>query len=154
MALDPTAREANVRDSVKKYIIDNLGSYCPITFDRGLVPPTLQGRTVDKWIAVQFGYFSRGYMSEHPIDIYCCTRKDNEGFKNAQLSDTVVGYLTDSSQTDGMARITFYQSHPTNPWTVIGGIVVQDLFESRMMTTEDETKYKYITARLRFASKL
>lgn len=154
MALDPTAREANVRDSVKKYLIDTLGSYCPITFDRSLESPTLQGRKVDKWLAVQFSFFSRGQVSDFPVDVYCCTRQDNEGFKNAQLVDKVIEALTDPDQPDGLKRIVFYKSHPSNPWEVIGGLIVQDFFESRTMTTEDETKYKYITARLRFASKI
>lgn len=154
MTLDATAREANLKDSVKKYIIDNLGSYCPITFDRSLEAPRLQGRAVTKWISVLFGYINREYMSEAMIDIYCATRQDNEGFKNAQLCDNVMGVLTDTTYPHGMAMIPFYQSHPTDPWTLIGGILVQDVRESRVMTTEDETKYKILTARLRFASKI
>lgn len=154
MTLDPTAREANVRDSIKRYTIESLSSYCPITFDRGLESPILQGRKVDKWIAVQFSYFSRGQVSEFPVDFYCCTRQDNEGFKNAQLADKVIEAMTDPDQPDGLKRITFYRSHPTEEWTVIGGIIVRSFFESRTMTTEDETKYKYISARLQFASKI
>jgi hypothetical protein len=154
MSLDPTARETNVKDSIKKYIVEKMGGYCPITFDRSLSEPILQGRKVDKWLSVIFGDLSRGYFSEITVDFFCCTRQDNEGYRNSQLVDTLVGHLTDTTQTDGMARIPFYQSHPTDPWVLIGGLIVHSIVETKMLSTEDETKYKVISPRILFASRI
>ena len=49
MALDPTAREANIWDSIKRYFLDNL-SY-ELTFDRALSSPAIRGTTVDRWVS-------------------------------------------------------------------------------------------------------
>ena len=156
MALDPTAREANVRDSVKKYLVDSLHPAYHLMFDRSLATPLIQGvpSTVDRWISVNFGAMNRGHLSEHILTIYCCSRKDNEGFKLAQLTDTVMGYLSDDTQTDGMRKITFYRSYPNNPWEIIGGIVIQEVIESQQFEADDETKFKILTVRLRWGSKI
>ena len=155
MALDSTAREANYRDSVKKFFVDNLkvteGLY--LTFDKSLATPNVRGRAVDRWIAVVFGSMSRSTLSDSFFEVRCCTRQDNEGFKLAQLCDKVVGYLT-SSNSGVYAAIPFYQSHAVNPWTLIGGIVVHSVQESGEYETEDETKVKLLNVRTRFASKL
>ncbi len=156
MALDATAREANVRDSLKKYFVDSLHPTYPLSFDRGMSVPPLQGTpsTVDKWVGVNFGFMDRGDLGEHVLDIYCCTRKDNEGFKLAQLTDTVMGYLTDTDATHGMRTIALYRSHPTDSWTLIGGMLVQEIYESEQITADDETKYKILTVRLRWSAKI
>ena len=159
MALDPTARESNYRDSIKKFFVDNIkvASGIPLLFDPNISTPRLIGHSnqnVDRWVAVHFGSLSMGYMSEGILDVYCCTRRDNEGFKLAQLRDTVVGYLTDTDSTDGMKRITLYRSYADQAWDVLGAILVQDISESPQMKEEDDTKYKVLTVRLRFASKI
>jgi hypothetical protein len=159
MALDPTSREANIRDSVKKFLVDSLYTTEGINlfFDIGLATPRLQGQPIeaDRWVVINFGSLEIGVMSEFQIDVVCCTRKDNEGFRLAQLRDTVFGYLTDNTQIDGVRRIVFYTSyeHPT-PWVVIGGIMIMEIIESRQMPAEDGTKYKILTCNLRFASKV
>lgn len=155
MALDPTAREANIRDSLKKYFVDNLHPQYHLMFDKGLSTPQLSGTPgpTDKWISINFGFMDRGNLSEHMLTIYCCTRKDNEGFKLAQLSDTVMGFLSDTTKTDSMARITLYKTN-VQPWTVIGGIVVQEVIESEQYESDDETKYKILNARLRWSAKI
>ncbi len=71
-----------------------------------------------------------------------------------QLGDKLMGYLHDSTRTDGFARIPFYQSHPTDPWVLIGGILVTEVLEARQMLAKDETKYKAFDVQLRFASKV
>jgi len=154
MALNATAREANYRDSIKKFLVDNLktveGIY--LTFDKTLATPNIRGRVVKRWITVGFGSMARGTMSDSVFELYCCTRQDNEGFKLAQLGDKVMGYLTNSTNTDVPAYIPFYQSHPTQAWTLLGGIVIQSIIESDEYETEDETKVKLFTVRTRFAS--
>lgn len=160
MALDPTSREANVRDSLKKYFIDSLVTTegLKLSFDKSMARPKIQGQPVEveKWVIVNFGYLDRGTMSEHQIDVVTCSRKDNEGFKLAQLGDTVMGYLTDSTQTDGMRRITFYRSSTaaSADWPVLGGILITDIAESPQMDADDETKFKIFTVTLKFASKV
>ncbi len=157
MSLEPTARESNVRDSIKKYFVDNLHNIegVELTFDKTLsTPPVKQGVQVNRWVSVKFGQMTFGYLSEVFLDVACCTRQDSEGYKLAQLRDTVVGYLTDITYSDGMCRIPFYRSRATGAWTLLGAMQVQDVSESAQMELEDETKYKIITVRLRFASKV
>jgi hypothetical protein len=158
MSLDPTAREANIRDSVKKYFVENLSRTegLPLTFDRSLATPVIQGdaESVDKWVSVNFGYLDADAFASMMLTIYCCTRKDAEGFKLAQLRDKVMGYLTDRTQTDGMRRITFYRSYESQAWDVIGGLLVQLDPESDQFEAEDGTKYKMLNVRLRWAAKI
>lgn len=157
MALDPTVREANFRDSVKKYLTDAIETVngIPLTFDKALAHPNLQDKSIHKWAGVIFDAIHIGTMSEISIRIFCCTRKDGEGFKLAQLRDTVMGYLVnDGTVGDGMVRIPFYQSHAVGVWTLLGSLVIQDILESAQMEAPDETKFKILTVRLRTASKM
>jgi len=157
MALDPTAREANFRDSIKKWGVDNLETIenIPLTFDKALSSPNLQGKVVHKWVAILFGSSHIGTMSEIYFRIFCCTRQDNEGFKLAQLKDTVMGYLTnDGSVGDGQVRIPFYRSRAVGDWTLLGSLLVIDVIPSNQLEAPDETKYIILTVRLKTASKM
>lgn len=157
MALDPTARESNFRDSVKKFFVDNLETTenIPLTFDKGLASPDLQGKTVHRWVGVVFDGIHLGTMTEYNLRLFCCTRQDNEGFKLAQLRDTVMGYLiNDGSVGDGKVSITLYRSYANQAWTNIGSMVIQDVLESGQLEAPDESKYKIITVRLRIPSKV
>jgi len=94
-------------------------------------------------------------LSTHDLAIYCCTRSDGEGFKLAQLRDKAYKYLTDNTQTNGMARFAFYRSRATGSWTQLdGGFIVQDVMESQQFEADDGTKFKILTVRLRFSSKV
>jgi hypothetical protein len=155
MTLDATAREANIRDSLKKFFVDTYS--VPMSFDKALSQPDLQGRTVHKWINVIIHVSEISILSDILVHVYCCTRQDNEYFKLSQLRDTVVEQLSvdpNSGQSDNMKRITFYQSHPVNPWTEIGKLLVTEVFESIPMEGPDETKYKILTVRLRAPAKV
>jgi len=152
MSLDSTAREANIWDSIKKYFVDNL-SYA-LTFDKALSAPNLRGTLVDRWVSFLLGDVELGYMSSIQLDIYCCTRQDNEWFKLSQVRDTVYDLLIDTTQTDTMRRIPFYASHPTDAWTLLGALLVDEIIESPRMEAEDETKYKILHTRLRTSSKV
>ena len=156
MSLDSTAREANVRDSLIKFFVDNLKTTEGITisFDKSLATPKIQGSEVEKWVMLDFGYMGRADLSEHVIDIYCCTRKDPQGFKRAQLSDTVMGYLSDTTQTDGMKRIPFYRSRETGSWELLGALLVTDVNESGEFEAPDGTKYKILAMSLKWAVKI
>lgn len=156
MSLDATAREANFKDSWKKYLSDSLETAEDIAlmFDKTLSVPNLRGIAVDRWVSVVFGAIDRGTLSSGMLDIYCCTRKDEEGFRLAQLADTVMGYLTDSSSTDGMKKIVFYRSRAQGSWENIGGIAIQEIIESGEMDGPDGTKFKILSVISRFASKV
>jgi hypothetical protein len=156
MALDPTAREANVRDSLKKFFVDNLHPTYELTFDKGLTVPRVQGSPseIDRWVSINFGGMERSDLSEHWLKIFCCTRKDNEGFKLAQLSDAVMGHLSDTTMTDGMKRIPLYRSYSDRAWELIGAMQVQEVTESQQYEASDETKFKFLNVRLRWSSKI
>ena len=152
MTLDSTGREANIWDSIKKYFIDNL-SYS-LTFDKALSAPNLRGKLVDRWVSFALNDMVLDYLSIIMLDIYCCSRQDNEWHKLSQVRDTVYELLIDTTKTDTMRRIPFYQSHPTNPWTLIGALLIDEVTESPRMGAEDETKFKILHVRLRTASKV
>ena len=152
MTLDATGREANIWDSIKKYFIDNL-SY-PLTFDKALATPDLQGKVVDRWVSFSLDDLYLGDMSVIMLDIYCCTRQDNEWHKLSQVRDTVFELLIDTTKTDTMRRIPFYASSATVAWTLIGALMIDEIQESSRMETDDETKFKILHVRLRTASKV
>ena len=158
MVLEASAREANVRDSVKKFFVDNVptSSGIALSFDKGMATPRLQGQpiAITRWVSVNFGYMDFGTLSDIQLRVFCCTRQDNEGFRLAQLRDTVMGYLTDIDQTDGMCRIDFYRSYQNQAWELIGALLVQDVSESGQFEADDETKYKILNVRLRVASRI
>ena len=155
MSLDPTSRESNLRDSIIKFFVDNIYTTegIEVSFDKGLARPKIQGQPieVEKWVIINFGAMEMSALSSHQIQVFCCSRRDNEGFKLAQLRDKVMGYLTDSTQTDGFRRINLYQSQT---WTKVGGILITDIIESQQFESEDETKYKILSCSLRWASKI
>ncbi len=153
--LDSTARESNFRDSIKKYFVDNLYKTegIELLFDRVLSTPKVQGIEVNRWVAIMSGDLDLGVMGSATLEIFCCTKKDSEGFRLAQLRDKVMGYLIDTTQTDGFARIILYRSSATEAWTDIGTMLVQVDSESRQMEAEDGTKFKTISVRLRWATK-
>jgi hypothetical protein len=155
MALDASVREANIRDSLKKYFYDRIKTIetVAISFDKGLTNPEVQGNKVDKWVAVAFGAMELDSLAAFPFTIFCCTKNDAEGFKLAQLRDKVVGYLIDYTMTDGLARIPIYRSSATEAWQIIETGVVQIDAESQPPDAEDGTKFKIIDVRLRWGAK-
>lgn len=156
MTLDPTAREANLRDSIKKYLIDSLYTTegIAVTFDRWMAaPPISKSKTTVRWVSVNFGTMQRDTLTMAQILVYCCTRNDSEGFRLAQLTDTVMGYLTETDAA--MRTIDFYRSRSVGAWTKIGGILVtHPIDETPQSETEDGTKFKLLTVRCKFASKV
>ncbi len=92
MALEPTARESNFRDSIKKYFVGSLVDIekLDLSFDKTLSDPYLGGVVAKKWVMINWGYFLRGTLSEAMIEIKPCVRQDNEGFQLAQLGDKII----------------------------------------------------------------
>lgn len=155
MALDATSRESNVKDSLKKFFVDNLFTTegIHLTFDRSLTPPVVQGHEVEKWISIWFGAVdTTSSMAEMTFDVYCCTRKDKEGYKLSQLRDKVHGYLEDSAMEDNTKRIDFYRSRD-GAWTLIGKLLVVRKTDGRDFIAPDETKVKQITVMVKWGAK-
>lgn len=156
--LDATAKESNFRDSVKKFFVDALYKIenVEITFDRTLSTPKVQGNEVEKWYNILFGSFNPNTFGDGEVTIFCCAKKDSEGFKIAQLRDKVMKYLTDTDQTDCAKRVILYRSSATEAWTSIGTMIIDvpENAESSQMEAEDGTKFKTITVRFRWAAKM
>ena len=154
MALDATARLANILDSIKKYFVDNLTPLgVQITFDVSLSTPKIQGIDVTAWTVISLGSKTHGSVSSSTLEIYCCTRNDPEGFRLAQLRDKVVGLLENRTGTDSFGRIPFYQSRADGPWTLLGALLVTDITETGVVRALDETKILVVTALLRWSEK-
>jgi hypothetical protein len=100
---------------------------------------------------VNFGSFigDDGPLATHGVMIFCCSRKDPEGYRLIQLRDKVMGYLTDPT---GRRRITLYKSNDT-PWTALGAMMVYLDPESGQMEAEDGTKFKILNIRLKWGAK-
>jgi hypothetical protein len=156
MSLDASARESNLRDSLKKFFVDNLttANGIAVTFDKALNAPVFQDKTVDRWVSITLGPVSLDTMSDIIFEIYICTRRDNEGYRLSQLRDTVMGYLVDSTKEDGKARIDFYQSSYSGAWVLLGKLLVWDILPSGDMVASDETKFKVLTVILKVAMKI
>jgi len=155
MVLDPTARRANIKDSIKKWAVDDVEiAERPVTLDKWLSTPDIAGGTAKKWVSFNLGPVDRDVLSEILLDILCCTRADSEGYKLAQLTDNVMAELTDTTKTDGMKRIPFYISYADRAWELLGAILVQNVTESGEMEGPDGTKYIILSCRLRTASKI
>jgi hypothetical protein len=151
--LNPLSREVNVKASLKKYFVDAFGN--AVTFDTSLASPDLrvQGAlAIKQWYNVDFGEFGRQDLAEYLFDVYCMSRQDFEGVKLAEMVDTLMNLLVDSSKTDGMRRIPFYNV-TDDPWSSIGSMVVQDVWDSpNLPMVEDETKVKILSVRLRWGA--
>jgi len=158
MSLDPTARRSNIKDSVKKHFVDNVETIegIPVLFDRSLISPDLQDRSVHRWVTVVMGEMEISDLSDILIEVYCCTRQDPEGFKLAQVVDKVMTHLSVDPTTSptSLKRIPFYRSYFDQPWEEIGSLIVQQVMESAELNASDETTYKILTVRLRTPSKV
>ncbi len=156
MSVDATARRANIKDSIKKFFIDNLYTTegIHLGFDTTLATPKVQGKSISRWVVIQLGVLDRqdGSLLIH---VHCCTRKDNEGFKLAQLTDTVMDYLTDSIADDSCRRVPLYRSRAVGAWTQLdGGFIVLIDDESPEMQADDDSKFITIDTIWRFGTKI
>jgi hypothetical protein len=154
MTLDSTARRANIKDSIKKWAVDNVETADrPVTFDKYLSTPDISG-SASKWVSFNLGAVDRDFLGDIMLDIFCCTRNDPEGFKLAQLTDNVMEQLSDTTMSDGMKRISFYKSYANQAWELLGAMLVQSVRESAEMEGPDGTKYVILSCRLRTAMKI
>ena len=152
MTVDVSAKRANIRMSVKKYLDDTLvtAAAIPLFFDKGFAFADTDEMT--EWISVIFRKMSRGGLSDFYMDIVCATRGDAEGDRLSELSDIVFNVLTDSTMPDGKRRIDLYDVEQT-PWATFGTLLVADVIDSDEMPAADNTKYLMLTCRMRWIAK-
>ena len=155
MPLDETAKLANITNSLKKYFVDSLytGESIQLDFDKSYqdVYAELPDR-VDQWIIVAFDPSMMDALAELGFTIYMYSRKDPEAVNLFSLRDTVMAYLIDTDQTDALARITLYDA----AWGTIGAAVIvlpAGRQESGNFVAGDGTKFRYISASLRWGAK-
>jgi hypothetical protein len=155
MPLDETAKLSNIMRSIKKYFVDSLytAESIQLDFDKSYqdVYAALPGR-VDQWIIIALNPSDMDSLAELAFTIFMYSRKDPEAVNLFILRDKVMAYLIDTAQTDGLARMTLYNA----AWAVIGAAVIvlpAGRHESDNFVAEDGTKFRYISASLRWGAK-
>jgi len=155
MALDETAKLSNIVRSFKKYFVDSLYTTesIPLDFDKSYqdVYAALPGR-VDQWIIIALNLSKMDTLAAFDFTIFMYSRKDPEAVNLFVLRDKVMGYLIDATQTDGLARMTLYNA----TWAQIGAAVIvlpEGRHESENIVAEDGTKFRFISASLRWGAK-
>ena len=153
--MNPLSMETNVKSSLKKYFVDVFAD--AVTFDTSLASPDIRSQgpsVVKQWYNVDFGPFGRDALAEYMFDIYCLSRQDMEGVKLSEMVDTMMALLLDPSVGDGIRRIPLYDVTQT-PWELVTNMMVQDIWDSpNVDITEDETKLKVLSVRLRWGAKI
>jgi hypothetical protein len=155
MALDETAKLSNIVNSLKKYFVDSLYTTesIQVEFDKSYqdVYADLPDR-VDQWMIISFDPSDMDTLAKLEFTLYMYSRKDPEAVNLFLLRDTVMGYLADDTQTDGLARVDLYDAS----WAIVGAAVItlpairQELGN---FVAEDGTKFRYISASLRWGAK-
>jgi hypothetical protein len=155
MSLDETAKLSNITGSLKKYFVDSLytGESIQLDFDKSYqdVYAALPDR-VDQWLIIAFDPSNMDALAELAFTIYLYSRRDPEAVNLFILRDKVMGYLVDIVQTDGLARINLYDA----AWATIGAAVIvlpAGRQESGNFVAKDGTKFRYISASLRWGAK-
>jgi len=160
ITLSDIIREANIRDSLKRYFVNSLyiDEGVELTFDKYLSTPNVRSKAIDRWVSINFGQMvlDMSLLSSLTLDIFCCTRSDGESFDLARLRDQAYEYLTDNTRIDGMARIPFYRSRADGAWTLLNGgfVIVKSISESEQFEADDGTKYKILSVTLQFGAKV
>jgi len=156
MPLDETAKLSNIVRSLKKYFVDSLytAESIQLDFDKSYqdVYAALLDR-VDQWAIIAIDPSDMDTLASLGFTIFLYSRRDPEAVNLLTLRDTVMGYLIDTTQTDGMARMALYDA----AWVTIGAAVITlpvGRQESNNLVAEDGTKFRYISAVLRWGAKV
>ncbi len=156
MPLDETAKLSNIVRSLKKYFVDSLytAESIQLDFDKSYqdVYAALLER-VDQWAIIAIDPSDMDTLASLGFTIFLYSRKDPEAVDLYTLRDKVMGYLIDTTQTDGMARMTLYDA----AWVAIGAAVITlpvGRQESENLVAEDGTKFRVISATLRWGAKV
>lgn len=155
MPLDETAKLSNIVRSIKKYFVDSLFTTesIQLDFDKSYqdVYAALPGR-VDQWVIIALNPSAMDSLAVFDFTIFMYSRKDPEAVDLFVLRDTVMSYLIDTTQTDGLARVNLYDA----AWGLIGASVIilpAGRHESDNYVAKDGTKFRYIQASLCWGAK-
>lgn len=152
MPLHSTAKERNIKSSIKKFFVDHFGS--EVSFDRTVAHPDIRDSNLKRWVMINFKGFQRSNLAEYIVELQCATRQDPEGDNLSKLTDEVAGLLYDMNATDGLARIPLYDSY-TTPWTLLSSMIVQEIIDTAIFKLpSDETKVKILTLRIRWGMEI
>jgi len=154
MALSPTTKESDFKNSIKKYFLDNLETTESLkVFFEELeeVPLDVSGNPYNKWVIIVFGRRDLGAVSAQQISIDMYTREDREGDDLAALSDTIMNYIIDENSTNGLVSIPFYDTSGT--WAQVGGIIPYLQPSLGSMESEDGVQFKAINLLCKWGGK-
>ncbi len=150
--LDPTLSESSIRASVRKFFVDTFytGLGIETFFDViGRVPKSA-GVSITRWINVQLvDSLDLETMASGQIQVWLFTRQDIDYTELAILRDLIYEQLIDLTQTDGLKRISLYDSS----WVVAGHILLVVRNEFGPTEVEDGTNAKIIPITLRWGAK-
>lgn len=139
--MDATLKETNIWRSVKKFWLDELPEI-KIFFDNIVVTPTFPD--VDNWIVIKVEGLTPEQVSYAFMTIFMFSRKDAEGDDLVALRDEVINALFPGF-------INLYDTSES-PWTKIGGILVQDITQSRTVPSPGSSRMRYIESTLRWGA--
>jgi len=152
--IHPTLSKACLKYSIKKYFLDHVQTALStvVHFDGNIVLPYLNDKTIKKWATVLIGNVDSSLftLSEAIIQIYLCTREDNEGYELSKFNDVLMSLFVgkhDTVTTPFMA-IPLYDSNRLK----VGCFLINTISDGPEGMTSDGTYYKMMTLTLRYAS--
>lgn len=163
MGLDPTTKEMNFKDSVRKFLYEQIAlppSLIPLSFDSGeAVPDGAAPSEESTWVVVNFGGVILGPLMEGQITITIAGSMNLDADNVTLTRDIVVGSFYGSNWIDGMVKIPFYNElnlpdgNPNPDTEIITYMNPEIVFESPLQKAVDGTKYKTITVSFIWGSK-
>jgi len=147
--LSPLISKTNIKGSLKKYFIDNVGDTegIPVTFDGTIDEPPREG--ANRWLIIDIGPLHISGLSSFMIKATVCTQEDNEGIVLASTYDAVMKYLLndDKAVSQDKKRVPLYE---VPGWERIGTLMVDDVDDSGEQSISDLTKYQVLMINLKF----
>lgn len=147
MGLNDTAKEVNIKSSLRRFFIEELyqtGSI-PVVFGQGFAYPS--GLNSDVWVNVEFNEIYWGHNSKTFPDLFVCTNKGYDDHYLDEKTDVIRGMMSeadDEDSTDGWKRITLYKYAATQPWDVIGHAqIIEVLTPTGVITVDGVEGYKF-----------
>jgi len=151
--MDSTLKETNLKRSIRKFIIDGIGSTQNLFFDYLYdVPVDNQGIKLTNWIMIEIGRKELDTVSTTTVIIDLFTRGDKEGDKISELTDVINALFRDENSNTGNVRIPFFDTE-SSPWDEIGGIVPISIFEGENVPLDDKTKIRSLQVELKWGAK-
>lgn len=152
--LHPTLSNACLKYSIKKYFLDHVQTALStvVHFDGNIVEPYLNDKTIKKWATVLVGNGDKNLftLSESIVQIYLCTREDNEGYELSKFDDVITSLFMgkhDTVVTPFMAIPLYDSAHAK-----AGCLSIKNISDGIEGMTSDGTYYKIMTITLRYAS--